>query len=248
MKRAHLFIYLHPSHCAFIYLCVVWVNLIPGPWWWTLEKLVSYLRWLVTDITRAHTHLSRLCFFPLFFFFSLRVGEELPNLWRERRKERRACRDCRASASIAAEFSFQRVSVSAFLLTSSKENGRRDNDLLITPHPVPTAATSDDSFATFTPNNEHSKSQNYSVITLQVQHRKEKGGGAGGGVQPLHRWKLFSLTDSFDGQISSSSFSLDEGMESCLISFSLWISRRKQEEEGDQDCEKDTLIHKWLLL
>lgn len=41
---------------------------------------------------------------------------------------------------------------------------------------------------------------------------------------------LVPLTDSFGGQISSSSFSLAEGMESCLIFSSLWTGREKKSE------------------
>lgn len=63
--------------------------------WQTLEKSVSFMWWHISDDTHSpcvcvcvsvYTYLSRLCFFPLFFFFSLWVGEELPNLLMERGK------------------------------------------------------------------------------------------------------------------------------------------------------------------
>lgn len=50
-----------------------------------LEFLTFGDMWLTTV---SLTHLPRLCFFPLFFFFSLRVGEELPNLLMKTRRER----------------------------------------------------------------------------------------------------------------------------------------------------------------
>lgn len=40
--------------------------------------------------------------------------------------------------------------------------------------------------------------------------------------------KLFLLTGSFGGQISSSSFFLDEGIESCWISSSVWIGDQRK--------------------
>lgn len=48
---------------------------------------------ILSTVCAVHTHLSRLCFFPLFFFFSLRVGEELPNL--SMRGKQRSCFHCR---------------------------------------------------------------------------------------------------------------------------------------------------------
>lgn len=74
-------------------------------------------------------------------------------------------------------------------------------------------------------NNWNSISQNHSLIILSTRQEKEgkKRKKEKKKIEALHQWKLFPLTDSFGGQISSSSFSLDEGMESCLISSSLWI-------------------------
>lgn len=55
---------------------------------WKVRVDLSCDDMLLVTLTHIciHTHLSRLCFFPLFFFFSLRVGDELPNLLMERRR------------------------------------------------------------------------------------------------------------------------------------------------------------------
>lgn len=68
----------------------------PSVWLQRLTRLLKCQR-VSPALTHLwwHTHLSRLCFFALFFFFSLWVGEELPNLLMETKK-RFACHDGKA--------------------------------------------------------------------------------------------------------------------------------------------------------
>lgn len=81
----------------------------------TLDKTLLGVRSLfLLTLTRLwwhwRTHLSRLCFFPLFFFFSLWVGEELPNLLMERR-ETFACHDYKMSLRLLLNSAFLLITV-----------------------------------------------------------------------------------------------------------------------------------------
>ena len=69
----------------------LWEQLLTNPWKVSSFHVMTHLWWhsltvCVCVCVCVYTHLSRLCFFPLFFFFSLWVGEELPNLLMERGK------------------------------------------------------------------------------------------------------------------------------------------------------------------
>lgn len=63
---------------------LLWGQLLTNLWKVKSVFLVTMSLMMLTHSMYTHTHLSRLCFFPLLFFFSLRVGEELPNLLMER--------------------------------------------------------------------------------------------------------------------------------------------------------------------
>lgn len=125
----------------------------------------------------------------------------------------------------------QTLILSIRLLTLSKENGRWDSASLMSPSRFPPSPPPPQlqylmAHSQYSrQNNWNSVSQNHSLIILSTRQEKEgkKRKKEKKKSKALHQWKLFPLTDSFGGQISSSSFSLDEGMESCLISSSLWI-------------------------
>lgn len=154
----------------------------------------------------------------------------------------------------------QTLILSIRLLTLSKENGRWDSASLMSPSRFPPSPPPPQlqylmAHSQYSrQNNWNSVSQNHSLIILSTRQEKEgkKRKKEKKKSKALHQWKLFPLTDSFGGQISSSSFSLDEGMESCLISSSLWIGhwggggRERDREWGRQkqftsDCERDNI-------